>query len=134
MTALPAASLGTHGPDITRLGFGAWAIGHGIRSGVTWVDTAGAYGLGHGEEVVGRAVRELPEDERPYVFTKNGLVWDEGERQPRRGSASSASTCCRSTGPARTARASRRPGARWPSSSTRARCAGSASRTSASSS
>src|SRR5919199_4417491 len=84
MTALPAASLGTHGPDITRLGFGAWAIGHGIRSGVTWVDTAGAYGLGHGEEVVGRAVRELPEDERPYVFTKNALVWEEGEREPRR--------------------------------------------------
>ncbi|MFP5319375.1 MAG: aldo/keto reductase [Acidimicrobiia bacterium] len=85
--------------EITRLGLGAWAIGgsgwqggwgpqdddesvatihRAVECGLNWVDTAAAYGLGHAEEVVGRAVRELPADERPYVFTKCGLVWDPG--------------------------------------------------------
>jgi len=96
--------LGSQGPEITRLGLGAWAIGGGawdfgwgpqdddesvrtihaaVDAGLNWVDTAAAYGLGHGEEVVGRAVRELPEDARPYVFTKNGMAWEEGDRAPR---------------------------------------------------
>lgn len=98
-TQLPTAPLGTTGMDITRIGLGAWAIGgsgwqggwgpqddaesvatihRAVESGINWVDTAAAYGLGHAEEVVGRAVRELPADERPYVFTKCGLVWDPG--------------------------------------------------------
>src|SRR5215216_535876 len=47
---------------------------------VNWVDTAAAYGHGHSEEVVGRAVRALPEGDRAYVFTKCGLVWEEGNR------------------------------------------------------
>ncbi len=97
--------LGLQGPEITRLGLGAWAIGGGawdfgwgpqdddesvrtihaaVEAGLTWVDTASAYGLGHGEEVVGRAVRELPEGDRPYVFTKNGMAWEEGDRAPKR--------------------------------------------------
>jgi aryl-alcohol dehydrogenase-like predicted oxidoreductase len=104
MTALPTARLGSQGPEITRVGLGAWAIGgdwvfgwgpqddaesvqtirRAVEAGVNWIDTAGAYGLGHSEEVVGRAVRELAEEERPYVFTKGGLTWEEGERQPRR--------------------------------------------------
>ncbi len=92
---------------ITRAGFGAWAIGgggwafawgeqddaesvaairHAVESGINWVDTAAVYGLGHSEEVVARALRDLPEADRPYVFTKGGLVWDENDRsrQPRR--------------------------------------------------
>jgi aryl-alcohol dehydrogenase-like predicted oxidoreductase len=102
---IDTAKLGSGGPEITRLGLGAWAIGGGewdfgwgpqddqqsvetivdaVRAGVDWVDTAAAYGLGHGEEVVGRAVRELPEDERPYVFTKNGMYWEEGDRSAQR--------------------------------------------------
>jgi aryl-alcohol dehydrogenase-like predicted oxidoreductase len=102
---LERAHLGNNGPDITRLGLGAWAIGggewdfgwgpqddqdsvdtikHGVESGLSWVDTAAAYGLGHGEEVVGRAVHELPEPDRPYVFTKNGMVWEEGDTGARR--------------------------------------------------
>jgi aryl-alcohol dehydrogenase-like predicted oxidoreductase len=89
--------LGTTGIEITRVGLGAWAIGGGgwafgwgpqdddasietIRSaaerGINWVDTAAVYGLGHSEEVVGRAVRGLPEHERPFVFTKCGQVGD----------------------------------------------------------
>jgi aryl-alcohol dehydrogenase-like predicted oxidoreductase len=84
--------------DITRVGFGAWAIGgagwafawgkqdddesvaalrHAAERGINWIDTAAVYGNGHSEEVVGRALREMPPGERPYVFTKCGLVWDE---------------------------------------------------------
>jgi aryl-alcohol dehydrogenase-like predicted oxidoreductase len=93
--------------EITRVGFGAWAIGGGgwafgwsvqddaesvaairraVERGVNWIDTAAVYGLGHSEEVVARALREMPSGERPYVFTKCGLVWDEQDRHrlPRR--------------------------------------------------
>jgi aryl-alcohol dehydrogenase-like predicted oxidoreductase len=93
--------------EITRVGFGAWAIGgagwafgwgeqddaasieairHAVGRGINWIDTAAVYGLGHSEEVVARAIRDLPMDERPYVFTKCGLVWDENDREapPRR--------------------------------------------------
>jgi aryl-alcohol dehydrogenase-like predicted oxidoreductase len=105
--SLTTAPLGTTGLEITRAGFGAWALGggdwtagwgpqdddasvaaihHAVRRGVNWVDTAAVYGLGRSEEVVGRALRELPAAERPYVFTKCGLVWDATDRSaaPRR--------------------------------------------------
>ena len=89
--------LGTSGLRITQVGFGAWAIGggswaygwgsqddtdsvaaikHAVASGINWVDTAAVYGLGHSEEVVGRALREIPAADRPYVFTKGGQVGD----------------------------------------------------------
>jgi aryl-alcohol dehydrogenase-like predicted oxidoreductase len=47
-----------------------------VASGINWVDTAAVYGLGHSEEVVGRAIREIPAAERPLVFTKGGQVTD----------------------------------------------------------
>lgn len=50
---------------------------HALELGINWIDTAAVYGLGHSEELVGRLLRELPAGERPYVFTKCGLVWDE---------------------------------------------------------
>src|SRR3954449_3729662 len=80
---------------ITPLGIGAWAIGGGkwefgwghqddaesiaaihagLDRGINWIDTAAAYGLGHSETVVGRAVQGLAK--RPYIFTKCSLVWD----------------------------------------------------------
>jgi len=89
--------LGTSGLHITQVGFGAWAVGgggwaygwgsqndsdsiaaikHAVTRGINWVDTAAIYGLGHSEEVVGRALRELPAGERPYVFTKGGMIPD----------------------------------------------------------
>ncbi|HUQ22128.1 MAG TPA: aldo/keto reductase [Gaiellaceae bacterium] len=95
----PTTSLGRTGFEISRLGLGAWAIGGGdwqggwgpqdddesirvirraIERGINWIDTAAAYGLGHAEEVVGRALGELTADDRPLVFTKCGLVWEEG--------------------------------------------------------
>ncbi|TMM09125.1 MAG: aldo/keto reductase [Actinobacteria bacterium] len=92
-TQLKTAELGTTGLKITRVGFGAWAIGGGgwefgwgpqqdddsvaairraLELGVNWIDTAAAYGFGHSEQVVGRALEGL--DERPYVFTKASLL------------------------------------------------------------
>jgi len=91
--SLATAPLGRTGMDITRIGFGAWALGgggwefgwgaqddeqsiaaihHALQLGVNWIDTAAAYGFGHSEEVVGAALDGLPE--RPYVFTKASLL------------------------------------------------------------
>jgi aryl-alcohol dehydrogenase-like predicted oxidoreductase len=104
---LPQRSLGSSGVQITVTGFGAWAIGgggwryswgpqdddasiatmrHSLELGISWIDTAAVYGLGHSEEVIGRLLRELPPSERPLVFTKCGLVWDERDpmAEPRR--------------------------------------------------
>src|ERR687896_1811373 len=90
-TALRTAELGNTRLEITRVGFGAWAIGgggydwgwgsqddedsiaaihHALDLGVNWIDTAAQYGFGHSEAVVGRALAGL--QERPYVFTKGG--------------------------------------------------------------
>lgn len=92
------APLGTTGIQITRVGLGSWifggsdwergwgaqddresikAIHRAVERGVNWLDTAAVYGRGHAEEVVGRALRQLPEHERPLVFTKCGLVWSD---------------------------------------------------------
>ncbi len=97
---IPRTRLGATPLEITRVGFGAWAIGggnwqsgwgaqdddhsvaailHAVELGVTWIDTAPAYGLGHAEEVVGRALQALPDDDRSLVFTKCGLVWGDGD-------------------------------------------------------
>jgi aryl-alcohol dehydrogenase-like predicted oxidoreductase len=98
---LPTRRLGTTDMDITRVGFGAWAIGgadwsfgwgrqddsdsvrairHAIERGINWIDTAAVYGLGHSEEIVAEALFDIPAAERPYVFTKCGMVWDETDR------------------------------------------------------
>lgn len=104
---LPTRRLGTTDMAITRVGFGAWAIGgtewstggralddetsiaairRAIERGINWIDTAPIYGLGHSEEVVRRALAGMPQSERPYVFTKCGIVWEERDRTapPRR--------------------------------------------------
>ena len=72
--------------EISAIGLGAWAIGGGdwvfgwgqqdddvsvatihraVKQGINWIDTAAVYGLGHSEEVVARALRDLPPSERP---------------------------------------------------------------------
>lgn len=87
--------LGNSDLEITPIGLGAWAIGgggwefgwgsqddndsiaaihEGIDHGINWIDTAAAYGLGHSEEVVGRALKGR--SRRPYVFTKCSLAWN----------------------------------------------------------
>jgi aryl-alcohol dehydrogenase-like predicted oxidoreductase len=86
------AALGNTGLEISRVGFGAWALGgpnydwgwgdqddeqsvaaihHALDLGVNWIDTAAQYGHGHSETVVGRAVDSYA-GERPVVFTKGG--------------------------------------------------------------
>ncbi|MDX2076027.1 MAG: aldo/keto reductase [bacterium] len=88
--------LGNSDLHITRVGVGAWAMGGGgweyawgsqeddesiaaihraLDMGVNWIDTAAVYGLGHSEEVVARALKGMAN--KPYVFTKCSLVWDE---------------------------------------------------------
>jgi aryl-alcohol dehydrogenase-like predicted oxidoreductase len=80
---------------ISRIGFGAWAVGgggyrfgwgdqsdrdsiaaihRGLELGLNWIDTAAVYGLGRSERVVGEALQDL--EQRPYVFTKASRVVD----------------------------------------------------------
>ena len=94
---LQTRSLGKSGLEITTVGFGSWAVGgggwsfgwgpqddadsvlaitHAVEGGVNWIDTAAVYGLGHSEEVVGKALAAIPAADRPFVFTKCGLKWD----------------------------------------------------------
>jgi aryl-alcohol dehydrogenase-like predicted oxidoreductase len=94
-------ALGSSGLHITPVGFGAWAAGGGgwsfgwgpqddeaslaamrraLEHGVNWIDTAPVYGLGHSEEIVGRLLASIPPADRPLVFTKCGLIWDESDR------------------------------------------------------
>lgn len=88
--------LGSSGPELTTVGFGAWALGGGdwafswgpqddqdsiaaiheaLDLGVNWIDTAAVYGLGHSEEVVGKAIQGRRDE--VFVATKCALVWDE---------------------------------------------------------
>ena len=95
MNKLQTKRLGNSDLAITPVGFGAWAIGgdwkfgwgaqddtdsvaaihRALELGVNWIDTAAVYGLGHSEEVVARALAGWPY-ERPYVFTKCGMIWN----------------------------------------------------------
>jgi aryl-alcohol dehydrogenase-like predicted oxidoreductase len=89
--------LGKSDLNITPIGFGSWAIGgsgwefgwgeqddkqsiaaihRALELGINWIDTAAVYGMGHSEEIVGRAVKTWVGNE-PYIFTKCGLHWDE---------------------------------------------------------
>jgi aryl-alcohol dehydrogenase-like predicted oxidoreductase len=92
-TTLKTTELGQTGLKITRIGFGAWALGggnwefgwgpqdddesiaaihHALAQGINWIDTAAAYWFGGSEQIVGRALEGLAE--RPYVFTKCSLL------------------------------------------------------------
>lgn len=92
--------LGNSDLAITPVGIGAWAMGgagwafswsaqedsdsiaaihRALDYGVNWIDTAAVYGLGHSEEVVGKAVAGRAN--RPYIFTKCARIWDESTRQ-----------------------------------------------------
>src|SRR5882672_5343803 len=91
---------------VTRVGFGAWAIDgsgwafgwgpqehsdsiaairHALDLGVDWIDATAFKGLGDSEEPDAELCNLSPDD-RPYVFTKCGLIFDEGARtgEPRR--------------------------------------------------
>ena len=93
---MQTVKFGKTGMEITNIGFGSWAIGgsgwraawghqddeeavgaikRALELGVNWIDTAAVYGLGHSEELVAQALKGV--SDRPYVFTKCSLVWDE---------------------------------------------------------
>jgi aryl-alcohol dehydrogenase-like predicted oxidoreductase len=96
---LATTQFGSTDLEITRVGFGAWAIGGGewefgwgpqddgesiaaihraLELGVNWIDTAAGYGFGRSEEVVGRALEGV--EQRPYVFTKCSLLEGPGRK------------------------------------------------------
>ncbi len=87
--------LGYTDVELTTIGLGTWAIGGGewefgwgdqddqasiatireaLEAGINWIDTAAAYGFGHAEEVVGKAIKGL--GKRPLVATKCSLLND----------------------------------------------------------
>jgi aryl-alcohol dehydrogenase-like predicted oxidoreductase len=89
---------GLDGRPLSRIGLGTWAMGGGgylaslgeqsdadshaviaaaVEAGINWLDTAPYYGLGHAEELAGQALRSLPAWDRPMIFTKCGVVWDD---------------------------------------------------------
>ncbi len=91
--------LGNSNLQLTPIGYGAWAIGGGnwefgwgaqdesesiaaieraLDSGIGWIDTAAVYGLGHSEEVVGKAIRHRAQ--KPLIFTKCSMRWDKDRR------------------------------------------------------
>ena len=91
--------LGNSDLQLTSIGFGAWAIGGGdwqyrwgaqedsdsiaaihraLDAGMNWIDTAAVYGLGHSEEVVGRALKSA--SAKPYIFTKSSMTWGDDRK------------------------------------------------------
>lgn len=84
---------------LTAVGLGTWAIGgswqfgwgpqdddesiaaihKALHEGINWIDTAAIYGLGHSEEIVGKALKQTRE--RPFIATKCGLLWDDQRRK-----------------------------------------------------
>lgn len=88
--------LGNSDLQLTRIGYGAWAIGGGdwqfgwgdqddndsisaihaaLDGGINWIDTAAVYGLGHSEEIVAKALKGR--NKRPYIFTKCSRCWND---------------------------------------------------------
>jgi aryl-alcohol dehydrogenase-like predicted oxidoreductase len=82
--------------ELSVIGFGSWALGgagwryswgpqddedsikaiwRAMDLGVNWIDTAAVYGLGHSEEIVGKAIKGL--SKKPIIATKCSRVWDE---------------------------------------------------------
>lgn len=87
--------LGQSSLRLTTVGFGSWAIGGGdwsfgwgdqneedsiqaiqaaVRGGINWIDTAPVYGGGISEQIVGKAIGQLPSSQRPLIATKCGRV------------------------------------------------------------
>jgi aryl-alcohol dehydrogenase-like predicted oxidoreductase len=94
-SSLSLKTLGNSDLKLTSIGFGAWAIGGGnwdfawgaqdddasvqaihqaLDEGINWIDTAAVYGLGHSEEIVGKAVKSS--SHQPLIFTKCSMRWD----------------------------------------------------------
>jgi len=79
---------------LTTVGLGTWAMGGpwqfgwgpqdddeaiaailaALDLGINWIDTAPVYGLGHSEELVGKALKQTCH--KPIIATKCGLLWN----------------------------------------------------------
>ena len=107
-SSLTLRKLGNSDLQLTAIGFGAWAIGGGnwdfawgaqddaesihaihqaLDEGINWIDTAAIYGLGHSEEIVGKAVKGS--SHKPLIFTKCSMRWDSDRKIYRSLKASS---------------------------------------------
>lgn len=90
--AMKYHNLGTSDLVVSEVMLGTWAMGgnqwgptddaesiaairHALELGITSIDTAPAYGYGHAEELVGRAIKGFPR-EQLVIATKTGLAWD----------------------------------------------------------
>ena len=92
-----SARLGRTDMQVTTVGLGTFALGgadwsygwgsqddtdsvatirRALEAGINWIETAAVYGLGRSEEIVSRALRGVPEADRPLLFTKCGMRWD----------------------------------------------------------
>jgi len=87
--------LGNTDLELTTVGLGTWAMGGpwqfgwgpqdddeamaailtALDTGINWIDTAPVYGLGHSEELVGKALKQI--SKIPFIATKCGLLWNE---------------------------------------------------------
>lgn len=81
--------------QLTTVGLGTWAIGGpwqfgwgpqddneaigailaALETGINWIDTAPAYGLGHSEELVRKALKQT--SKKPIIATKCSLLWND---------------------------------------------------------
>lgn len=88
-------NLGAADLKLTTVGLGTWAMGgpwqfgwgpqddgdavaailKAVELGINWIDTAAVYGLGHSEELVGKALKQVRQ--KPFIATKCGLLWNE---------------------------------------------------------
>jgi aryl-alcohol dehydrogenase-like predicted oxidoreductase len=100
MNPMQYRKLGKNGPEVSVIGFGSWATGGdwggqddqqsiesvraALDAGVTFFDTAPVYGLGHSEEVIGKALKG--DRDKVVLATKCGLVWDEDKKVSKNGS------------------------------------------------
>ena len=90
--------LGFSDLNLSVIGLGTWAIGGGgyecglgaqddqesiqtirkaIDDDINWIDTAPMYGLGHAEEVIGKAIGGIRS--QVHIATKSGILWDENK-------------------------------------------------------
>lgn len=85
--------------ELSVIGLGSWPMGgdhggmswgaqddqasidtiqHAMDKGINWIDTAPAYGRGHSEEVIGKAIKGS--SVRPIIVTKCGSTWDKDNK------------------------------------------------------
>lgn len=88
--------IGSSGIEASRVSLGTWsmgkdaqwgvqddesslkAIGAALENGITLIDTAPAYGFGHSEELVGKAVKQFRREDL-VIETKCGVWWKDDE-------------------------------------------------------